>query len=833
MANRRRIGLLLDTLAYNYQNEILLGAHQELAAHEVDLVCFSGGRILTAGAPGRQESAIYDLIGPGTIDGLIVTTSTLANDISHAEVMAFCRRLPPVPLCSIGYQLDGIPSVLVDNSTGVRQLTTHLADVHGKSRIAFAAGPAQSRESQDRLAGYRAGLADRGLPWSEDLVIGGDFTHRAGVNAARQLFGAGGGCDAVIAANDWTALGVLEALDGLGVRVPRDVALIGFDDIDDARFTTPPLTTISQPIRRLGIEAARLVLAQIDGARVAPTMTLPTAVRIRQSCGCFDGITTEPPSSPPGRAGLSALEEDRPLLIETAAAAMPEVGRAAHAGWPERLTDALLADLRGGPGQRFLLTVDELLRTTTALGNIHAWHGIIGALRARCVAYLTCHPSDWLRLEMIFERAHVIISDIAERVQARRRLDQENMVRTLQQSAATLRTALDTASLANALAQSLPQINIASGYVVLKQADKLSADADAQLVVAYDRDRGSLLAAPRSFRGGDLVPADVAPQRRCSSVLVPLAFAGDLLGFSVLELGPPDGTVYEVLREQISSAVNCAHLFRTVVEEVTKREQAERARLEGEMRIATRIQTGILPKTTQVAGLEIAATMLPATEVGGDYFDVLPFDGGCWLGIGDVAGHGLPTGLVMLMIQSIVAATTNCRTDARPGYVWSAVNAVLYDNVRRRLEQDEHATLSLIRYESSGRFVFAGAHEELIIYRRARGRCETLPVSGIWAGVRPELPGAVPEESAVLNPGDMLILYTDGVTEAMDADHNQFGLERLCHEVEAVGDRLVSDVRDHLVAAVRDWSAVQFDDLTVVVLRQGDSVSVPASSATS
>jgi sigma-B regulation protein RsbU (phosphoserine phosphatase) len=106
------------------------------------------------------------------------------------------------------------------------------------------------------------------------------------------------------------------------------------------------------------------------------------------------------------------------------------------------------------------------------------------------------------------------------------------------------------------------------------------------------------------------------------------------------------------------------------VEEVTKRERAERARLEGEMRIATRIQTGILPKTHEVAGLEISAVMLPAEEVGGDYFDVLPFDGGSWLGIGDVAGHGLPTGLVMLMIQGIVAAATHRRPEARPAQVW-------------------------------------------------------------------------------------------------------------------------------------------------------------------
>src|SRR5204862_5388354 len=141
------------------------------------------------------------------------------------------------------------------------------------------------------------------------------------------------------------------------------------------------------------------------------------------------------------------------------------------------------------------------------------------------------------------------------------------------------------------------------------------------------------------------------------------------------------------------------------------------ARLEDELRMATRIQTGILPKTTRASGLQIAATMIPATEVGGDYFDILPFDGGCWLGIGDVAGHGLPTGVVMLMIQSVVAATIHTRPDASAGAVWHAVNSVLYENLKR-LQQKEDATLSRISDDYSSKLPLAAAHEALMIYPR-------------------------------------------------------------------------------------------------------------------
>src|SRR3954471_1354518 len=101
------------------------------------------------------------------------------------------------------------------------------------------------------------------------------------------------------------------------------------------------------------------------------------------------------------------------------------------------------------------------------------------------------------------------------------------------------------------------------------------------------------------------------------------------------------------------------------------------------MEIASRIQTSILPRQFEVDGLQIAAQMIPATQVGGDYYDVLPVDGGCWLAIGDVAGHGLTAGLVMLMIQSIVSALTRQRPDATPAELLSILNEVLFENVRR------------------------------------------------------------------------------------------------------------------------------------------------------
>jgi len=818
---RRRIGLLANTLSYSYQNDIFLGAHQELTRQDADLFCFSGGRLAEPEQAAQQRSAIYDLIGTGSLDGLILTTSTLSHEVAADSVLAFCRRFAPLPVCSIGYQVDGVCSLLVDNQTGIRQLTGHLADVHRRRRIAFVTGPAGNLESRQRLAGYRAGLDDQGVAYDAALVVAGDFTREAGMEAIRQLFDDGPGCDAIVAANDWTALGVLEALDRRGIRVPGTVAVVGFDDIDDARFATPPLTTIHQPIHDLGVQAARLVMAQADGKPALPIVALPTSVRLRQSCGCFyDAPRVSVVADSRATSGVTALVWDKEALVRVAATAGPEIDSSMAGDWPRRLVGALLSDLSQATDQGFVSTLDELLRQVASLGNIHAWHNLVAALRARCFAYLATSPGEWTRVGLLFERAHILVSDVAERVQGRRRLDHEILLRILQETGAALRAAFDRPSISRALAEQLPRVGVPSFYVGLHRSDRPSPESEVELIMAYDgQPRVEPAGPPPVFAGGDLVPREHLPARRLTMVMEPLFVGRAALGFCALEMGPRDGAFYETLREQLSAALSGARLLETVVEEATRREQAERARLADEMLIATRIQTGILPKTTQVAGLEIATVMAPATEVGGDYFDILPFDGGCWLGIGDVAGHGLPTGLVMLMIQSIVAATTHGRPDASPADVWKAVNAVLYDNVRQRLQQQEHATLTLIRYEADGRLVFAGAHEPLVIVRAATGRCEVVPTPGTWAGIVRAVPGNVVESATVLRPGDVLILHSDGLTEAMDARSEQFELGRLCRGAEETARRPVEEIRDHLMAAVRAWSSNQVDDRTLIVMR--------------
>ncbi len=254
----------------------------------------------------------------------------------------------------------------------------------------------------------------------------------------------------------------------------------------------------------------------------------------------------------------------------------------------------------------------------------------------------------------------------------------------------------------------------------------------------------------------------------------------------------------------------------------SRRQMAAKERLEKEMEISSRIQTSILPRRVDVEGLEIAARMIPATEVGGDYYDVFigrPGDDGCWIGVGDVAGHGLTSGLIMLMVQSVVSALGRANPNTAPREIVRVLNMVLFENIRGRLGNDEHVTFSIMRYRRDGTITFAGAHEEIILCRAETKKCELIPTLGPWVGAMNDVGHAVTDEKLRLADGDLMVLYTDGVTEARNAAGQQLGLERLLDTIEALQGEPVEQIRDKILDDVAAFSPQQDDDITLLVIR--------------
>jgi sigma-B regulation protein RsbU (phosphoserine phosphatase) len=247
---------------------------------------------------------------------------------------------------------------------------------------------------------------------------------------------------------------------------------------------------------------------------------------------------------------------------------------------------------------------------------------------------------------------------------------------------------------------------------------------------------------------------------------------------------------------------------------------AAKEALTAELALAARMQQSLLPSAPQVPGLEIAGAMSTVTQVGGDYYDVLPTRDGAWIAIGDVSGHGFNTGVVTLLAQSAIHSVTRALPDAAPGELLPMVNDVLHDLVRIRLGLRDHMTLTLLRYRDDGSVEFAGAHQEIIV-RAADGSSRTIETSGPWLAVVPDIAEHLVSGRFELAAGETIVLFTDGVVEARAAAGDMFGLDRLLDTLAALPrDASARAVRDAVFARVHAMAPTLDDDATLLAIRR-------------
>lgn len=259
------------------------------------------------------------------------------------------------------------------------------------------------------------------------------------------------------------------------------------------------------------------------------------------------------------------------------------------------------------------------------------------------------------------------------------------------------------------------------------------------------------------------------------------------------------------------------------ITQLNRRLKAENLRMAAELDITRQLQQMILPtaeELQQISGLDIAGYMEPADEVGGDYYDILYHNGGVKIGIGDVTGHGLESGVLTIMVQTAVRTLLeNHETDTTQ--FLDTLNRTIYGNVQR-MNSDKNLTLALLDYQQ-GQLRLSGQHEETIVVR-ANGEVERIDTIdlGFPIGLDSEIRDFIGETIIALEPGDVVILYTDGITEAENTDGIQYGLERLCALVQRDRDAAACEIQQRIIEDVKQHIGKQkvFDDLTLVVLKQ-------------
>ena len=253
--------------------------------------------------------------------------------------------------------------------------------------------------------------------------------------------------------------------------------------------------------------------------------------------------------------------------------------------------------------------------------------------------------------------------------------------------------------------------------------------------------------------------------------------------------------------------------------------KVDNLRLGAELNVARHIQQMILPNPheLEIDGLDIAAYMEPADEVGGDYYDVLHIDGVVTLAIGDVTGHGLESGILMLMTQTSVRTLQEIR-ELDPVRFLDVLNRTLYKNVQR-MNSDKSLTLAILSY-SEGLISISGQHEETLVVRK-NGEVERIDTMdlGLPIGLDDDIARFISHILIELEPGDGVVLYTDGIPEAYNVGKKQYGLKQLCEVIGQNWHKSAAEVKDAVIVDVRQHIGQQkvVDDITLLVFkRQAD-----------
>jgi LacI family repressor for deo operon, udp, cdd, tsx, nupC, and nupG len=267
--------VVLPDLANTFFSKILRGIEETLFEAGYGMIIGD-----LDGSP-EKEAHFAAFTAAGRVDGAILLNGHLFGQSRDGKGQAARINIPLVALCEAIPEAD-IPQIEIDNRAAASRMTQHLASL-GHRSIAYVSGPSDNVLERERFLGYRDGLQEAGLAFDSSLVIPGDFTIESGIAAGQAIVARSQRPTAVFCISDEMAIGLMRTLISAGLRVPQDISVAGFDDIEFAAVAEPSLTTIHQPRRELGQAAASVLIALLRGRPVPKSIRLETDIVLRDS----------------------------------------------------------------------------------------------------------------------------------------------------------------------------------------------------------------------------------------------------------------------------------------------------------------------------------------------------------------------------------------------------------------------------------------------------------------------------------------------------------------------------------------------------------------------
>ena len=583
----RTIGIMMTNFFGEYIAQIWPGVVRGAKERQVHLLIFPG--YTATWSPGYlyQQSIVYSKIHPQTVDALIIVSGTFANRLDEAEYNCFFDQFRDVPGVSIGSRVPHKTTVRVDNVDGLEQLIRHVLSDHDRKNPAMISGPLTNEEARERLQVFRNTCESLGYSVSADQVYEGDFTIPSGHEAIRALFPEkknSGYPDALICANDNMAFGAMRELKKLGYRVPEDVAVTGFDNVHEARFSFPSLSTISQSLDEQGYQAVLAAVDLIDGKSVPPEIILPSAVVLRSSCGCYcaddEGYactvkkieTTLIPEKP----GIQCDEKFRELLVAMF------TGEEQTDRSRKVITAVFNAARAGKNSEATLNRLGEHLHSLISEGKtVRPWVSLISLMNIYLQKNTTVGRKTHETAVFLGECLQVVISMLRVE-QGSSEFHLAGQITSMRTYLADIGSALTIEDISEATRLHLEALGVKSFYIAVydkpvthRKEEPWTEPEGAQLIIGYHNGT-NIAKSKRStrIRRGQLLPYAYAAGKKPRSMIVcSLYFRDEIIGFMMIDQTDITREIYDILAGNVSASLKTAALFKA-------REESEQKLLE-------------------------------------------------------------------------------------------------------------------------------------------------------------------------------------------------------------------------------------------------------------
>ncbi len=246
--------------------------------------------------------------------------------------------------------------------------------------------------------------------------------------------------------------------------------------------------------------------------------------------------------------------------------------------------------------------------------------------------------------------------------------------------------------------------------------------------------------------------------------------------------------------------------------------EKKKQKVQSEMDLARQLQLSLLPALPDDALYKAMASMIPAESVGGDYYDYVVVQGRRYVAMGDVSGHGMNSGVMMLMAQTAFYTYLSSSPSPDLKELYKTLNATLYHNMAIRTRQHLFMTLVALCIDDGGRVEYIGKHEDIFVFRKSTGRVDRILMDGMWVGLMNDVSEFSNKSEFYLSKGDFVVLYTDGLIECRNNHGEGFGVDRLVGIIEQYGNDGIEITKEMILSFCFDFMSKQEDDITLFLL---------------